>query len=73
MNLDTLTRGIMIAQCLETIEQAQDLLNSVMYPQLEDNDDMTCDECRVTRESIEQEDTGPSFTSEEVRRNLGLN
>ena len=45
MNVDTLTRGIMIAQCLEILEQAEATLGMLLAPK-EHKANNVCTECQ---------------------------
>ncbi len=46
MNIDTITRGMMIAQCLETIEQAEKMLDELLNPERNESSDI-CNECQT--------------------------
>ena len=45
MNIDIVTRGIMIAQCLAVIEEAEATLDELLKPPMRETEDI-CDECR---------------------------
>jgi len=49
MTMDTLARGLIIAQCLEAIEQAEATLDALMNPQTEEP---VCPTCQAENEAV---------------------